>query len=98
MNENIGGALTQSPHKVGIPLAAERDVDADPPALAHQTLLQVAADAIKHLELERIAGQFFCSGKSLGLPNDIFVVRGQSVIDAALHQDLHQFDVVGVDL
>jgi len=50
------------------------------PALAHQTLLQVAADAVKHLELEGVAGEFFRLGKGLGLLHDAFIVRRQAVV------------------
>jgi hypothetical protein len=44
--QHIRRTLCQSPHKVGIPLGAERDVDARAPALFHQGLLQVAPDAV----------------------------------------------------
>jgi len=44
--QHIRWALCQTPHKVGIPLGAERDVDAHAPAVFHQGLLQVAPDAV----------------------------------------------------
>src|ERR1700676_4736057 len=43
---HIRRALCQTPHKVGIPLGAERDVNAHTPAVFHQGLLQVAPDAV----------------------------------------------------
>ena len=44
--EYVGRALAQTPHEVWIPLRAERDVHAHPPAISHQALLQIAPDAV----------------------------------------------------
>ena len=44
--QHIRRALGQPPHKVGIPLGAEWDVDTHAPAIFHQALLQVAPDAV----------------------------------------------------
>src|ERR1700687_794491 len=44
--QHIGWALCQTPHKIGIPLGAERDVDPYAPAIFHQGLLQVSPDAV----------------------------------------------------
>jgi|HubBroStandDraft_1064217.scaffolds.fasta_scaffold00870_16 hypothetical protein len=50
--QDIGRPLAQPPHEVGIPLAAEGNVDADAPAVTRELSLQVAADAVEHLEFE----------------------------------------------
>src|SRR6185437_16348384 len=47
-------ALGQSPHEIGKPITAVRDVDANAVAILDQSALQICADAIQHLELEGI--------------------------------------------
>src|SRR5215472_13353869 len=54
--EDVGGAFGEAAHEVGVPLGAEGNVDADAIALGDELALQVAADAVEHLELE---GGFF---------------------------------------
>src|ERR1700722_4796837 len=83
--EDIGGALAQSPHEIWVPFGAERNVNPNPPAFSHQTLLQVAADAVEHLKLERVRGYLFAPGESLGLAHNVLIVRSQAVIDPTLH-------------
>src|SRR5690349_19536838 len=51
---DIGGSFAEPPHEIRKPLPAERHVNADPVALGGQRRLQVAADAVQHLELESI--------------------------------------------
>jgi len=60
-------------------------------------LLQIAANAIQHLEFKPVARNVLACGESLRLANDVFIVRGQPMIDAALQQDLHQLDIISVD-
>jgi hypothetical protein len=50
--EDVGGAFGKAAHDVGVPLRAEGDVDADTVALGGELALEVAADAVEHLELE----------------------------------------------
>ena len=50
--QHVRGTLGQAAHKVRVPLRAERDVNANAPSVLHQLFLQVAADAVQHLELE----------------------------------------------
>jgi len=52
---------------------------------------------VQHLELEGVARDAFAGGEGLGLVDDGLVVGGETVVDTALHQGLHQLDVVGVD-
>ena len=68
------------------------------PSLAHQPPLQVAADAVEHLKLKGVARDIFQRGKYFGLIDDLLVVRRQAVIDAALHQNFHQPDVIRIHL
>src|SRR5437762_1939860 len=49
---DVRGSLRQAAHEIGIPGLAVRDIDAHAVAVAHELLLQVAAHAIEHLELE----------------------------------------------
>src|SRR5450631_1556955 len=48
--EDVGGTLGEATHEVGVPLGAEGDVDADAVALLDKPALEVAADAVEHLE------------------------------------------------
>src|SRR5580765_8907013 len=52
---DVGWPLAQPAHEIRKPFASERDVHTDAVALADEHGLQVAADAVEHLELERIA-------------------------------------------
>src|SRR2546430_11291217 len=92
----VGGAFCQTSHEVGIPFGAKRDVDPHPPSLSYQGLLQIAADAVKHLEFKGIARNAVLCSEGLGLVDDFFVMGGQTVIDPALHQNFHQLDVVRI--
>src|SRR5271165_6366601 len=72
--EQVGGALGQSPHEVRIPLCAERDVHPKTVAFAYQLLLQVAAYAMQHLELIRRGRNVFSAGELLHLLDDLLIV------------------------
>src|SRR5947209_969315 len=54
----VGRALRQAAHQVGIPMCAERRVHAHPVSLRNQSCLDIAPDAVKHLELEPIRSDF----------------------------------------
>src|SRR5437763_16989739 len=92
--EDIRRALAQTPHEIWIPLRAKRNVHPDAPAIAHQALLQVAADPIEHLKFERLGWYFFRPGKRFCFADYVLVMRGHAVINAAFHQRLHQLDIV----
>src|SRR5262245_29439355 len=51
---DVGGPFAEAAHEIGIPLLAERHVDAHAIAFLHERRLQIAPDAVKHLELEAI--------------------------------------------
>src|SRR6476660_3132393 len=44
--------LCQATHEIRIPLRAEGHIDTHSISVAHELLLQVAADAVEHLKLE----------------------------------------------
>ena len=53
-NSDIGRTLAEPAHEVRKPFAAERNVDAHAIPRLHEHRLQIAADAVQHLELESI--------------------------------------------
>lgn len=57
--EDIRGALGQSPHEIRIPLTAKGDVHPDIVSLPRQLLLEIAPDAIDHLKFEGIFREYF---------------------------------------
>ena len=61
--EKVGGALGEATGEVGIPLVAKRDIDSDPVAFLSQSLLEVPADAKKHLEFVTRLGDVLVLGK-----------------------------------
>src|SRR5205807_1653030 len=67
-------------------------------AFPNQALLEVAADAVQHLEFEGVAWNLLSHGECFGFVDDVLVMRRQAVVDAALQQHLHELDVVGIDL
>src|SRR5208282_3784216 len=74
--QHVRWALGQPPHEVGIPLGAERDVDAHAPAIFDQALLQVAPDAVQHLKFKSVARNVLTRGKGLGFFNNGLVMGG----------------------
>src|SRR6266700_6180240 len=61
--QSVRWPFRQAAHEVGIPLCAKRNVDAHAPSLAHQALLQIAADTVEHLELESVARNVLPGGE-----------------------------------
>src|SRR5271157_2321150 len=92
--QDVGGALREPAHVVGIPGLAKRDVEAQAVAFGGQPALQVAADAVQHLELESIALDLALGGEGLSLPDDVLVVGGNGGVGAPQQQELHQLDEV----
>src|SRR5580693_6511583 len=95
--QHVRRTLGQPPHQIRIPFGSERNVDSHSPSVASQALLQIAADAVKHLELKGVSRNSLFGSERFGLINDVFVMGSQAVINLALHQNLHQLNVVGVD-
>src|SRR5205085_7271753 len=98
-NENcIRLPLCQTPHQVRIPFSAKWYINTHTPAIAYQFFLQVATDTVQHLKFKCIARDLFLNGKSFGLIDDVFVVCGQAVINAALQQNLEQLHIISIYL
>jgi len=102
--EDVGGTFCEAAHEVGVPLRTEGNVDADAEALRGELALEVAADAVEHLELEGGFGNVVLGDEAGEFVNDGFVVGGDAAEDGAaklwVHvadEVLHQLDVVGVD-
>ena len=96
--EDVGGALGEATHEVGIPLVAERDVDPNVVALGDELTLQIAADSEEHLELEAAAIDAALGDEGLGGSNHFLVVRGEPVINGTLQQHVGELGVVGIDV
>ena len=80
--EDVGGAFGEAAHEVGVPLRAEGDVDADAVALGGELALEVAADAVEHLELEGVLVDLVLVDEVAHLVDDGFVVGGDAAEDA----------------
>src|SRR6185437_9724149 len=94
--EDVGGALGEAAHEVGVPLGAEWGVDAEVVAFCYERALEVAADSVQHLELEAAFGDGFFLNEAFGGGDHGWVVGGDAVIDSAGEQSLGEADVVGV--
>src|SRR5262245_39370056 len=79
----VGGPLGEPAHEVGEPLVAVGDVHAQAVALGDDLLLQVAADPVEHLELERGAVAPAGGGELLGPADQARVVGGGERVWAA---------------
>src|SRR5437667_12851503 len=73
--ERIGGALAQAAHEIGIPLGAERGVDAHAPAVPYELLLEGAANSVEHLGFEDVERNIFPRSEGLDVPPQFLVVR-----------------------
>ena len=94
----VGGALGQTAHEVGEPVAAVGDVDAQAIAVFDEAALQVGAHTVEHLELKIILGDLFGGGEANGCGDHGGIVSGDSVIETASQEHLHQANVIGVDV
>jgi hypothetical protein len=101
--ENVGGALGEAAHEVGVPLWTEGDVDADAVALGREAVLEIAANAVEHLKLEGMLVDLVGLDEGAHLVDDRLVVGGDAAEDSFAvvrkgDHALHQVDVVGVDV
>src|ERR1035441_6750057 len=76
--EDIGRPLRQPPHEIGIPRLPIWHIQPQPVSLADQPLLDIAANAVKHLEFEGVARDLARLHEAFGLFDDLFVMRGYS--------------------
>src|SRR5579871_3494275 len=84
--EDIGRPFRQPPHKIWIPRLAVRNVEPQSVSFVNQLPLDVAADAIEHLEFEGVARDLARLHEALGLLDDPLVMRRYSRIDAGLEE------------
>src|ERR1700674_5006398 len=94
----VGGALGQAAHEVGEPVAAVGDVDAQAVAVFDEAALQIGAHTVEHLELKIVFRDLFGGGEANGRGDHGGIVRGNSVIEAAGQEHLHQVNEIGVDV
>src|SRR6476659_287189 len=71
---DIRWTLGETAHEIRIPLRSERHVHAHTVSLAHELVLQIAADTVEHLKLEAIGLDVILDRKTLRLANHSFVV------------------------
>jgi len=101
--EDVGRAFGEAAHEVGVPLGAEGDVDADAEALGGEFALEIAADAVEHLELEGVFVDIVLADEGSHLFDDDLVVGGDAAEDALAvigvgRDAFHQLDVVCIDV
>src|SRR4051794_8077831 len=94
--EHVRRTLSQSPHIVGIPRAAERYIHPEPKSLAHQLSLQVATNAVEHLEFERIARDSVRRNEAFHLFDHRLVMRRDSRIHALLQQQFGELEEIAI--
>src|SRR5260370_15050715 len=94
--EHVGRALGQTTHVVWIPGLAERDIETQVVALGHQAALQVAADAVQHLEFQAVARDLVLCDELADLPDDSFIMGGKRGVNVALQAIAGQFEVIPV--
>src|SRR5262249_41265023 len=73
--QRVRRTFRQTAHEVGIPLRPERNINAAAPAFFHQAVLQVTADAVEHLKLERRRRDLLLLCELDGCANHALVVR-----------------------
>src|SRR5688500_3154796 len=93
---DIGGALAEAPHEVGEPFTAEWNIDAHPVPLPLQRVLQVAADAVEHLELETRRIDALLRGIGAGRVDHCRIVGGDRRVVSTREQQPHDADERGV--
>jgi len=96
--EDVGWPLGEAAHEVGVPLRAEGDVDADAEALGDEGALEIAADAVEHLELEGGLVTAGLGDEVSHVVDDGVVVGCDAAEDAAGNELAHELDVVGIDV
>src|SRR6476469_9514686 len=75
---DVGRALREPAHEIRIPLGAEGHVAADAIPFLHERFLEVAADAVEHLELEAVDADSLLLRPALGLVDHRRVVAGDA--------------------
>src|SRR2546421_4873132 len=78
--ERVGGSLSQAASEIWIPLVAEWNIDPHVVAVLEQLILQIAADAIEHLEFEPRFVDVPILNEYEKLSDDLLVVGGDGGI------------------
>ena len=92
----MAGRSAKPPHEIGIPRLAVWHIQPQPVSFVNQPPLDIAANAVKHLEFEGVARDFARLHEAFGLLDDLLVMRGYSRIYAGFEQKVHQFDEIAV--
>src|SRR5580658_10938191 len=94
--EDVGRPLRKPPHEIWIPRLAVWHVQPEPVSFVNQPLLNIAANAVKHLEFEGVARDLARLYEAFGLFHDLFVMRRYSRVYAGFEQKVHQLDEIAV--
>src|ERR1035438_3063507 len=87
--EDIGRPLRKRPREIWIPRLPVWDIQTQPVSFVNQPLLDIAANAVEHPEFEGIARDLARLHETLGLFDDLLVMRGYSRIYACFEQKVH---------
>ena len=96
--EDVGRALGEAAHEVGIPGVAVRDVQAEAKAVGDQHALEIAADAVQHLEFEGGGGAAAAGGVLEDEVDHAGIVGGEGGILALVEEDAGEAGVAGIDV
>src|SRR6476646_9782377 len=72
----VGWPFGESAHEIRIPLRPEGNIHPHPVAFGDELFLEVAADAVEHLELVAVGRDLLIGGELLRGADDRLVVRG----------------------
>jgi hypothetical protein len=90
--------FTKPPHEVGEPFTPEWDVYADAVSPVSEIRLQIAADAVQHLELVARRRDASRCGVLAGRGNHVGIMRRNGRVIALIQEQLHHRDERGVDI
>src|SRR6266566_3167387 len=94
----VGRTFCHAPQQVRVPLRAIRNIDAHIVSLADQLFLQIAPDAVEHLELESSFTDAVVTRILAGSIDDSLVMRGDGGIIPVQEQHRHEPDIIMIDL
>src|SRR5262245_11328096 len=93
---DVRGTFSEAAHEVWEPLPAERNVHPHTEAFGHERRLEIATDAVQHLELESILRDPLSSDQRLGPLDDLGIVRRKGRERTGSQQRFHQPEVCRV--
>src|SRR6185503_19856337 len=95
---DVRWSFSQSPHEIRIPVFAVRYVHAHPPTITRQLFLQVAPNPVKHLEFKSILRDSLLLRKIYRGVDHLRIVHRNAMIGPAGKQQLHDADVIRIDV